>query len=166
MRFCTTTARASIRGLTLTVAARPDLHLRAGLRVHARAALAFGGHIYGATFFMATGFHGFHVIVGTIFLLVCLAPRLSTAQFTPEQHFGFEAAAWYWHFVDVVWLFLFFAIYIWGGWGAPIAHMIHDCRGRARCDVVYQIVGCGGQRSLKRARLARWEVSAGNGGTL
>jgi cytochrome c oxidase subunit 3 len=69
--------------------------------------------IYGSTFFMATGFHGFHVIVGTIFLTVCLF-RAIAGQFTPERHFGFEAAAWYWHFVDVVWLFLFSFIYVWG----------------------------------------------------
>jgi cytochrome c oxidase subunit 3 len=69
--------------------------------------------IYGSTFFMATGFHGFHVIVGTIFLSVCLG-RAIAGQFTPERHFGFEAAAWYWHFVDVVWLFLFSCIYVWG----------------------------------------------------
>ncbi len=77
-----------------------------------------GGNIYGSTFFMATGFHGFHVIVGTIFLIVCLV-RAYKGHFQPRQHFGFEAAAWYWHFVDVVWLFLFFWIYVWGGWGAP-----------------------------------------------
>jgi cytochrome c oxidase subunit 3 len=69
--------------------------------------------IYGSTFFMATGFHGFHVIVGTIFLAVCLG-RAIAGQFTPTRHFGFEAAAWYWHFVDVVWLFLFSCIYVWG----------------------------------------------------
>jgi cytochrome c oxidase subunit 3 len=69
---------------------------------------------------MATGFHGFHVIVGTIFLTVCLI-RANKGDFTPKQHFGFEAAAWYWHFVDVVWLFLFTSIYVWGGWGAPHA---------------------------------------------
>jgi cytochrome c oxidase subunit 3 len=79
---------------------------------------ANGGTIYGSTFFMATGFHGFHVIVGTIFLAVCLL-RANRGDFTPRQHFGFEAAAWYWHFVDVVWLFLFVSIYVWGGWGAP-----------------------------------------------
>jgi cytochrome c oxidase subunit 3 len=79
-----------------------------------------GGTIYGSTFFMATGFHGFHVIVGTIFLAVCLI-RAWKGDFTPRQHFGFEAAAWYWHFVDVVWLFLFVSIYVWGGWGAPHA---------------------------------------------
>ena len=66
---------------------------------------------YGASFFMATGFHGFHVLVGTIFLIVCLI-RVGKGHFTAERHIGFEAAAWYWHFVDVVWLFLFAAIYI------------------------------------------------------
>ena len=71
------------------------------------------GAIYGSTFFMATGFHGLHVIIGTIFLTVCLA-RAIAGQFTPTRHFGFEAAAWYWHFVDVVWLFLFLCIYFWG----------------------------------------------------
>jgi cytochrome c oxidase subunit 3 len=85
---------------------------------YAHAPFAFKGNIYGATFFMATGFHGFHVIVGTIFLSVCLL-RAYRGDFTPRQHFGFEAAAWYWHFVDVVWLFLFTSIYVWGGWGAP-----------------------------------------------
>jgi cytochrome c oxidase subunit 3 len=79
---------------------------------YSHAAFGFSGSIYGATFFMATGFHGFHVIVGTIFLLICLI-RASIGQFTPQKHFGFEAAAWYWHFVDVVWLFLFVSIYIW-----------------------------------------------------
>jgi len=86
---------------------------------YTHAAFSFGGNIYGATFFMATGFHGFHVFVGTIFLLVCLLRALA-GQFTPKAHFGFEAAAWYWHFVDVVWIFLFFAVYVWGGWGAPV----------------------------------------------
>ena len=70
--------------------------------------------IYGSTFFMATGFHGFHVIIGTLFLSVCLW-RLYRGDFTPDHHFGFEAAAWYWHFVDVVWLFLFSFVYWWGG---------------------------------------------------
>jgi len=84
------------------------------------APFAFKGNIFGATFFMATGFHGFHVIVGTIFLIVCQI-RAYKGEFTPRQHFGFEAAAWYWHFVDVVWLFLFLSIYIWGGWGATYA---------------------------------------------
>ena len=65
--------------------------------------------LYGSSFFMATGFHGFHVIIGTLFLIICLA-RLYAGQMTPTKHFGFEAAAWYWHFVDVVWLFLFACI--------------------------------------------------------
>ncbi len=74
--------------------------------------------LYGSSFFMATGFHGFHVIVGTIFLIVCLF-RLMGGGFTPTKHFGLEAAAWYWQFVDVVWLFLFAFLYlIFGaGWG-------------------------------------------------
>jgi cytochrome c oxidase subunit III len=86
---------------------------------YAEAPFAFAGINYGTTFFMATGFHGFHVLIGTIFLAICLF-RVYKGHFTPQQHFGFEAAAWYWHFVDVVWLFLFAVIYVWGGWGAPI----------------------------------------------
>lgn len=70
--------------------------------------------IYGSTFFMATGFHGFHVLIGTIFLTVCLF-RLVLNHYTVQHHFGFEAAAFYWHFVDVVWLFLYIAVYYWGG---------------------------------------------------
>ena len=73
----------------------------------------FGGEIHYANFFMATGFHGAHVVIGAIFLLICLL-RAERGHFTPEKHVGFEAAIWYWHFVDVVWLFLFAAIYIWG----------------------------------------------------
>ncbi len=68
-------------------------------------------NLYGSAFFMATGFHGAHVIIGTIFLSVCLI-RLLAGHFTPQKHFGFEAAAWYWHFVDVVWLFLFAFVYV------------------------------------------------------
>ena len=81
-----------------------------------------GGNVYGSTFYMATGFHGFHVFVGTVFLIVCLI-RAYAGQFKPRQHFGFEAAAWYWHFVDVVWLFLFACIYVWGSqFGAAYIH--------------------------------------------
>nr|AQM40179.1 cytochrome c oxidase subunit 3 [Diestramima tibetensis] len=69
--------------------------------------------VYGSTFFMATGFHGLHVIIGTTFLLVCLL-RHMMYHFSLSHHFGFEAAAWYWHFVDVVWLFLYISIYWWG----------------------------------------------------
>nr|QXJ79801.1 cytochrome c oxidase subunit 3 [Suinzona borowieci] len=69
--------------------------------------------IYGSSFYMATGFHGLHVIIGTTFLLVCLI-RHYFNHFSSLHHFGFEAAAWYWHFVDVVWLFLYISIYWWG----------------------------------------------------
>lgn len=85
---------------------------------YAHAPFDFGKSNYSSAFYMATGFHGFHVAVGTIFLIVNLV-RAYRGHFTPRQHFGFEAAAWYWHFVDVVWLFLFVVVYVWGGWGAP-----------------------------------------------
>ena len=70
--------------------------------------------IYGSCFYMATGFHGFHVFIGTIALLVSFI-RIVLNHFTNKHHFGFESAIWYWHFVDVVWLFLFINIYWWGG---------------------------------------------------
>ncbi|MEM7026465.1 MAG: cytochrome c oxidase subunit 3, partial [Pseudomonadota bacterium] len=70
--------------------------------------------IFGSTFYMATGFHGFHVMIGTTFLMVCMM-RAYYDQFKSEKHVGLEAAAWYWHFVDVVWLFLFVWVYWWGG---------------------------------------------------
>lgn len=70
-------------------------------------------HIYPSSFFMATGFHGAHVIIGTTFLTICLI-RAAKGQLSPEGHLGFEFAAWYWHFVDVVWLFLFVFLYVWG----------------------------------------------------
>jgi cytochrome c oxidase subunit 3 len=79
----------------------------------------YGGGVYPSVFFLATGFHGFNVIVGTTFLIVCLL-RARAGGFTPERHFGFEAAAWYWHFVDVVWLFLFCFIYVWGAGPPPV----------------------------------------------
>lgn len=77
----------------------------------------FKDGIYASTFYITTGFHGFHVFVGAIALFVCYL-RARKGHFTSDSHFGFEAAAWYWHFVDVVWLFLFVAIYWWGGGGA------------------------------------------------
>ena len=80
---------------------------------YSHAQFGLSDNVYGGVFYMATGFHGFHVIIGTIFLLVCLI-RFMRGQMTQNEHVGFEAAAWYWHFVDVVWLFLFAAIYIWG----------------------------------------------------
>ena len=72
--------------------------------------LTLDAGIYGTTFFMLTGFHGLHVTIGTIMLIVVLG-RCIRGHFTPERHFAFEAAAWYWHFVDVVWLFLFIFVY-------------------------------------------------------
>ncbi|TPI21896.1 cytochrome c oxidase subunit 3 [Mesorhizobium sp. B4-1-1] len=107
-----------INGLVLTVGLGM-LFTMVQAYEYMHAPFAFKDSIYGATFFMATGFHGFHVIIGTIFLLVCLV-RAMRGDFTPKQHFGFEAAAWYWHFVDVVWLFLFSAIYVWASNGALI----------------------------------------------
>ncbi len=113
-----------IWGLILTIALGVVFSLVQAYE-YAHAAFGFSnvgegtGNIYGSTFFMATGFHGFHVIVGTIFLAVCLFRALK-GHFTPKQHFGFEAAAWYWHFVDVVWLFLFAAVYIWSSAGITI----------------------------------------------
>lgn len=72
--------------------------------------LTLASGIYGSTFFMLTGFHGAHVTMGTIMLAVMLL-RCFSGHFTPENHFGFEAASWYWHFVDVIWLFLFTFVY-------------------------------------------------------
>nr|ARH54512.1 cytochrome c oxidase subunit 3 [Nosodendron fasciculare] len=69
--------------------------------------------VYGSSFFMSTGFHGIHVIIGTIFLTTCFIRQMKN-HFSMIHHFGFEAAAWYWHFVDVVWLFLYISIYWWG----------------------------------------------------
>jgi heme/copper-type cytochrome/quinol oxidase subunit 3 len=78
------------------------------------AAFCISDGVYGSSFFLATGFHGFHVLIGSLFLLVCLYRQINY-HFTKQHHFGFEAAAWYWHFVDVVWLFLFTVVYWWGG---------------------------------------------------
>ena len=107
-------------GLVLTVALGA-LFSCVQVYEYMHAPFAFSDSIYGATFYMATGFHGFHVLIGTIFLLVCLL-RAMAGDFTPKQHFGFEAAAWYWHFVDVVWLFLFTFVYVWASAGATVAH--------------------------------------------
>nr|YP_009310610.1 cytochrome c oxidase subunit III [Euthrix laeta]AOT80821.1 cytochrome c oxidase subunit III [Euthrix laeta] len=77
------------------------------------ASFTIADSIYGSTFFMATGFHGLHVMIGTMFLIICFIRNLNN-HFSNNHHFGFEAAAWYWHFVDVVWLFLYISIYWWG----------------------------------------------------
>ncbi|WP_025898147.1 cytochrome c oxidase subunit 3 [Sneathiella glossodoripedis] len=101
-----------VQGLVLTVLLGLVFSVVQGYE-YSHAAFAFDDGIYASTFYMATGFHGAHVIIGTIFLIVCLL-RAMKGHFTQTHHFGFEAAAWYWHFVDVVWLFLFVAIYWWG----------------------------------------------------
>jgi len=104
--------RNLVNGLILTVALGVLFtSLQAYEYVHAT--FGFREGIYPSTFYMATGFHGFHVIIGTTFLTVCLV-RAIKGHFKPDHHFGFEAAAWYWHFVDVVWLFLFSCVYLWG----------------------------------------------------
>lgn len=89
------------------------LFLMVQMYEYAHATFAFKGGIYPSVFYMATGFHGFHVFVGVILLAVSWF-RARAGHFTKDDHFGFEAAAWYWHFVDVVWLFLFVSIYWWG----------------------------------------------------
>ena len=109
-----------IAGLALTVALGVLFSFVQAYE-YAYAPFGFKDSIYGATFFMATGFHGFHVFIGTVFLAVCLF-RAIRGDFDGKNHFGFEAAAWYWHFVDVVWLFLFFTMYVWGSWGGVIHH--------------------------------------------
>lgn len=81
---------------------------------YASAPFSISDSIYGSTFYVATGFHGFHVIIGTIYSAIC-GWRLSIGQITQSHHVGFETAAWYWHFVDVVRLLLFLSIYWWGG---------------------------------------------------
>jgi len=103
---------ASIKGLLYTVVlAIIFTSLQAFEYLNSPFSISDG--VYGSTFYLTTGFHGFHVFIGTCFLFVCLV-RLFKNHFTREHHFGFEAAAWYWHFVDVVWLFLFISIYWWG----------------------------------------------------
>nr|ASY98176.1 cytochrome c oxidase subunit III [Odontomantis sp. JZ-2017] len=77
------------------------------------APFAIADSVFGSTFFVSTGFHGLHVIIGTTFLITCMM-RMIFVHYTSKHHVGFEAAAWYWHFVDVVWLFLYVSIYWWG----------------------------------------------------
>ncbi len=107
--------RAALKGwLGLTVAlAVIFLGLQMAEYVHAYQdlGLTLDSGIYGATFFMLTGFHGAHVLMGTIILAIMLI-RIHRGHFTAERHFGFEAASWYWHFVDVVWVGLFIFVYI------------------------------------------------------
>jgi len=103
----------AINGLALTVALGIFFTFLQGLE-YVDCSFTISDGVYGSSFFLATGFHGFHVLIGTTFLLVCLIRQIKN-HFTQTHHFGFEAAAWYWHFVDVVWLFLFVSIYWWGG---------------------------------------------------
>lgn len=102
----------AIQGLTLTVILGAIFTALQGME-YVEAPFCIADSVYGTTFFVATGFHGLHVIIGTVFLCICLI-RLSLSHFTRSHHFGFEAASWYWHFVDVVWLFLYVCIYWWG----------------------------------------------------
>lgn len=105
-------SRQTIQGLALTVGLGIYFTILQAVE-YIEASFTIADSVYGATFFIATGFHGLHVIIGTIFLGVCLLRQINQ-HFTQSHHFGFEAAAWYWHFVDVVWLFLFVTIYWWG----------------------------------------------------
>nr|QJS52215.1 cytochrome c oxidase subunit III [Gondwanalimnadia sp. MT-2020] len=101
------------QGLLVTVLLGIYFTFLQGLEYY-EATFTIADSIYGSTFFVATGFHGLHVLIGTTFLMICLIRHLNH-HFSSTHHFGFEAAAWYWHFVDVVWLFLYITIYWWGG---------------------------------------------------
>lgn len=103
----------AIMGLAFTIVLAICFTALQGME-YAEATFNISDSVYGSTFYLATGFHGFHVIIGTIFITVCFFRQIKN-HFTREHHFGLEAAAWYWHFVDVVWLFLFVTVYWWGG---------------------------------------------------
>ena len=105
--------RQAIIGLLLTILLATIFTVFQGLE-YFEAPFSISDSVFGSCFFLTTGFHGFHVFVGTIALIVALM-RIVINHFTSEHHFGFESAAWYWHFVDVVWLFLFVVVYWWGG---------------------------------------------------
>jgi hypothetical protein len=100
-----------VLGLRVTVGLATIFTLRQVFE-YVNAPFTISDSVYGSTFYMATGFHGFHVFIGTVFLAVCRW-RVTENHMTKQHHFGLEAAAWYWHFVDVVWLFLFVAVYWW-----------------------------------------------------
>nr|ALN11757.1 cytochrome c oxidase subunit III [Rhynchophorus ferrugineus] len=102
----------SFQGLLMTVILGIYFSILQGYEYY-EAPFSISDGIYGSTFFMTTGLHGLHVLIGSTFLLICLI-RLYKNHFSSIHHFGFEAAAWYWHFVDVVWLFLYVSIYWWG----------------------------------------------------
>nr|AXS65364.1 cytochrome c oxidase subunit 3 [Cleroidea sp. 2 KM-2017] len=100
------------QGLLLTVILGVYFSMLQGYE-YLEAPFTISDAVYGSSFFMATGFHGLHVLIGTTFLLICLMRHINN-HYSMNHHFGFEAAAWYWHFVDVVWLFLYVSIYWWG----------------------------------------------------
>jgi len=102
----------SIQALALTVFLGIYFTVLQAQEYH-EASFSIADRVYGSTFFVATGFHGVHVLIGSSFLLTCLY-RAWYYHYSPDHHFGFEAAAWYWHFVDVVWIFLYISIYWWG----------------------------------------------------
>nr|YP_007317473.1 cytochrome c oxidase subunit III [Psettodes erumei]ACL79265.1 cytochrome oxidase subunit 3 [Psettodes erumei]BAP58996.1 cytochrome c oxidase subunit III [Psettodes cf. erumei MAC-2104]BBU26260.1 cytochrome c oxidase subunit 3 [Psettodes erumei] len=104
--------KQAIQSLALTILLGGYFTFLQGMEYH-EASFTIADGVYGATFFVATGFHGLHVLIGSSFLAVCLLRQIRH-HFTSDHHFGFEAAAWYWHFVDVVWLFLYVSIYWWG----------------------------------------------------
>nr|AVP25664.1 cytochrome c oxidase subunit III [Oreophryne sp. TNHC-GDC 18615] len=104
--------KQATQALTLTILLGSYFTILQAMEYH-DAPFTIADGIYGSTFFVATGFHGLHVIIGSAFLFACLL-RQYNFHFTFQHHFGFEAAAWYWHFVDVVWLFLYVSIYWWG----------------------------------------------------
>nr|WNU00280.1 cytochrome c oxidase subunit 3 [Psylliodes crambicola] len=104
--------KQGLQGLMFTVILGIYFSILQGYEYN-EATFTISDSVYGSTFFMATGFHGLHVLIGTSFLLICTI-RHFLNHFSSTHHFGFEAAAWYWHFVDVVWLFLYISIYWWG----------------------------------------------------
>nr|AXS65575.1 cytochrome c oxidase subunit 3 [Cleroidea sp. 4 KM-2017] len=104
--------KQATQGLLLTVILGVYFSILQGYE-YIEAPFSIADAVYGSSFFMATGFHGLHVLIGTTFLLVCLIRHINN-HYSMSHHFGFEAAAWYWHFVDVVWLFLYISIYWWG----------------------------------------------------
>nr|YP_009003489.1 cytochrome c oxidase subunit III [Caecilia gracilis]AGZ18896.1 cytochrome c oxidase subunit III [Caecilia gracilis] len=108
----TNNRKEAIHALTLTISLGLYFSLLQAME-YFEAPFTISDGVYGSTFFVATGFHGLHVLIGSTFLIVCLIRQI-LYHYTSKHHFGFEAAAWYWHFVDVVWLFLYVSIYWWG----------------------------------------------------
>lgn len=107
--------KSALRGLELTILLGIIFTAVQGYE-YLHASFGIKDTVFGATFYMTTGFHGLHVLIGNVFLIVCYV-RMRKDHFTPDDHFGFEASAWYWHFVDIVWLFVFCSVYVWGGAG-------------------------------------------------